>query len=582
MTNPTLIILQPTHKPINEAVAKALLPDEAVRCETICVSLDEPEFPFGDTSEVDWFEAQSGLISRFHTSIEPAQRKGARIVYLGATAIPLAMQLGYLLGNWSPIDAYQCHHGSHEWAWADRTQPAPTVTTKGLDDIPRTRAPCEVILRVTTGPEVNISATEQVLPEALSQLDICVDPPGKDTLERPEDLEKVADAFEAALDAVSDRLPQARIHLFAAVPVAMALKLGCRVSRTRHRPVLVYQLAARADPRFQLAFELQGAGVRDRRELSEDERERAANERAIWAEELRKLAATAQATSRTAGAWRRGHPALATPPWSDLPDMGALRKILTEVDAAPTDIAEFDFDRSTAKWRLGDELVLAIADRLPEEADRRIAARLFFLHEGVHVAWQGVTRATSTSVGRFPRVLEELDYQADSWALLQELAAAIDLGAPTATVDERVTTLRHWIWIATETFWAFDAGSVPLTEIQVRRMNRYLIWYWHMLRLERCATLEDAIGQLARKPVVEIAGLEAARASRPVYRLDLQRVRNLEIATVEGTTLQRRPTGQPYPLDELIEGFRARSGEVIRRALAGVVDNLSASPPQRG
>lgn len=574
MSSRILFVLQPTHRPIDEATAKSLLDSEALKLPSRCLSLDDPEASLDETAELDWASAQSAIVSLFRASIEPELRGGARVVYLGATPIPLAMQLGYLLGSWTDVDPYQCHHETGEWLWRERTGGASIVRIVGLVSELRSSTPCDVIIRVTSDPEINASATAAMVPDALMQVDVTREPRGRDALESREDLEGLAAAFQTTLDDLSDRLPRATFHVFAAVPVAMALELGRRVSPTRHRPVLVYQLVAREDPRFKLAFELQGASNSRARPIAAGDAERAATERAMWRDELLALSARAS-TMQDPTSWRQAHPALRRPPWSDLPDFPVVSPVLGAVALERTDVEGFLYDRGENAWVLADELLLAIAHRLSGEADRRAAARLFYLHEGLHEQVQGVTAATSQSVGRFPRVLEELDYQADTWALLQELDAGMALGV--IDNDEAIHFLKKHVWIATETFWAFDAGDDALSEIQVRRMNRYLLWYWQSLKLERCPDLADAIGVLATKPVIEIAGLESfMRAGRPFYRLDPRRANRLEVAVIDGVALRRRPDGHAYPLGELVEGFRARSGETVLRALRGFLDDLSA------
>jgi hypothetical protein len=47
---------------------------------------------------------------------------------------------------------------------------------------------------------------------------------------------------------------------------------------------------------------------------------------------------------------------------------------------------------------------------------------MFLLHEGVHLATHRLSRETSVQVGRLPKVLEAVDYEADVWAMLHEFA----------------------------------------------------------------------------------------------------------------------------------------------------------------
>jgi hypothetical protein len=45
-----------------------------------------------------------------------------------------------------------------------------------------------------------------------------------------------------------------------------------------------------------------------------------------------------------------------------------------------------------------------------------------------------------------------------------------------------------------------------MAQIEIRRLNRYLIWYWQLLRLERCSNLHGILQVLADRPLIEVAG----------------------------------------------------------------------------
>ena len=50
------------------------------------------------------------------------------------------------------------------------------------------------------------------------------------------------------------------------------------------------------------------------------------------------------------------------------------------------------------------------------ENERRRALRQLVLHEAVHRGPQALTRTSSQGIGRFPKMLEEIDYHADDFA----------------------------------------------------------------------------------------------------------------------------------------------------------------------
>lgn len=238
-----------------------------------------------------------------------------------------------------------------------------------------------------------------------------------------------------------------------------------------------------------------------------------------------------------------------------------------------SDLAEFRYDPERRAWEFGDGLLAAIAARMPDTEAKRQAGRLFLLHEGLHDACQRLTSSTSDGVGRFAKLLEEVDYQADVWTMLHDYAftRARDRSA---TDNPRLFFLRL-IDTALQTFWAFDDEGGALREIQVRRLNRYLIWYWQQLRIEHADGLGDILKILAERPVLELAGpATVAREERVFYALDARRVANPELAVLANNAIARFGQSPGVRLHELIEGFRARDGERVKDVLRGVFDQL--------
>jgi hypothetical protein len=213
-----------------------------------------------------------------------------------------------------------------------------------------------------------------------------------------------------------------------------------------------------------------------------------------------------------------------------------------------------------------------LARRLPEEERRRRALRLLVLHEAVHRGPQALTRTSSQGVGRFPKVLEEIDYHADVWALLYEHALS-ELASRAEVLDPQ-RFFMDLIRVATETMWAFDDDGSPLGEIQVRRLSRYLIWYWQYLHLERGTgrgapmTLEEILALLAERPVIELAGpAVVARDERVFFALDIAHVKVPELCIYHEGRLYRHGARYDFSITGLIEGARMRDGDKILGAL---------------
>lgn len=571
MREALITILHPVHAAITEREAKSALTDDDCRRFTRAITLDSLSCSRDDTASLNWASAQRSLAREFREKVAPHVRE-ARFAYFGLAPIPLAMQLGYLLEEMAQLDVYQRRHdGTDSWSWA-ATGATQEVHVARSHDIFEIDAPGDVIVRVSTWHPIDAAATRAALAHgALLEVDLTLGAPGPDALAAPADLRAVVARFRDELDAISDRMKGATIHVFAAVPVGLALELGRAVSPSKHRPVQTYQFLARETPSHKPAFVLQQIAPPPSRALSTRDLEQAEAERGVWNQELHELGTRAAALSSEGDAWADAVELAENDSWRALPSLATLLPVLTTV-ASEAPVPEFEFDPERGgRWLLSPGLLLGVASTVPDEQSRRLAARLFFLHEGLHHQWHALTAATSRGIGRLPRVLEELDYQADAWAILQELASHVRAGRP-----QPVQFVQTCVATALATFWAFNEGSAPLDEIPVRRLNRYLIWYWQALRLEKATSLTAATTVLAHKPTLEIAGLEPFTVGdRVMCRLDRHR-EQLELAVFENDMVARRPQGEPYRIGDLLGSFRDRDSQGVKSALRGVFESVVA------
>jgi hypothetical protein len=238
-----------------------------------------------------------------------------------------------------------------------------------------------------------------------------------------------------------------------------------------------------------------------------------------------------------------------------------------------SDLAEFRYDPERRAWEFGDGLLAAIAARMPDTEAKRQAGRLFLLHEGLHDACQRLTSSTSDGVGRFAKLLEEVDYQADVWAMLHDWGLRQERALTTA-VDLRGHLLGA-IDAALGSFWGFDDDGEDLREMQVRRVHRYLLWCWQRLRIERAKTVPEVAAVLAERSLIELAGPPVVpRDERVVFELAPGRIRDPEIAVLWGCAVQRFGSGRGTPVADILDGFRTRRSERILAGLRAIFDQL--------
>lgn len=223
-------------------------------------------------------------------------------------------------------------------------------------------------------------------------------------------------------------------------------------------------------------------------------------------------------------------------------------------------------------WQLGDHFLSQLAERITDETDLRQAGRLLLLHEALHLKAHNLTEATAPQVRRFPKILEELDYQADVWAFINDFAY-VTAGAESPPKEARPFFLRV-VSVALETMRAFDAGSDE-RKIEIRRLNRYLIWYWQQLRIERQSTLLGILNVLATRPYLEVAGPPVQSSDNRVYfSLDPDRFDEPELALLFHQRFIRIGHGPGTRVRDLLLGFRERDPEKIRDSLKSISDQM--------
>jgi hypothetical protein len=198
---------------------------------------------------------------------------------------------------------------------------------------------------------------------------------------------------------------------------------------------------------------------------------------------------------------------------------------------------------------------------------------MVLLHEEVHRTAQRLTSATSRGIGRrFPRVLEEIDYAADLWTIVHELGRA--MRTQEITHANALPHLRTLVDLHLAMLQAFDAESIPFQDVQVRRVTRYLIWYWQSVALEEVTSINEALHHLTTKPVLELAGVTRFLRGGRVW-MDLEAHPNLtELGLLHGARFQVFPHSETVPVADILRGIRLSDDALVRGAIRSVQDML--------
>lgn len=511
-----------------------------------------------------------------------------KVLYFGTASIPLALHLGYCFGSWKDVDVYLLHRERMIWDWQDQNGVKELKLHSNFVKEEFT-GPIDVIYKVEATYFSQDADLKEVVENPSKKIDLKLDVIGKDVFGNQEQLKHFAHQFALGIDTVANYLPNTdKIHLFPTVPVGLAFLMGTKINPMVTKPIVTYQYNTNHTPKYEQILILQES---DQPEaiITEEDAKFILEIRAELKNELEnkiapfvKLKIEDQKKHTDKLSWvktvlndgsyneiERGY-------WKNIPDIS--QTILANsklVDS--TDLAGEGFHISeNGEWQLTDRFIFNIKNRLNNDKPKILKAlRLFVFHEAIHIH-QKLTSYTAENIGRFPRVLEEADYIADVWAMVHEYAFSKLYYA--SETNDLITFFKELIDVATKTMWAFDDLDPNVDEMQIRRVNRYLIWYWIFLQIDdkKCKTVDDVINIFAIKPVLEIRGLDIrAQSQRTIFRLTNYKTEDLEIGYFDrNARILRASNSGGIQLPELIKGFKERNGEKIIKQLKAWHDQI--------
>jgi hypothetical protein len=510
-----------------------------------------------------------------------------RLIYAGGMPeVSLAVALGAYVEEFWPVEAYDYVEGTLRWPTSEQTLrlaaaglPVDRVTTEG-----------PAVLRVEISYRVEDAHVDEAVPEGQRVADVRIAPegtsPALNLVRSPADVAEVRSKVRQAIATLVDRRPGiTSIHLFIAAPVSACLVTGQELRLRNHPQVQTYRF--RSDPQggkgnmteailltpggpavadvpltlaevelaARLRSELWDSGVRDvrryadrKRREADAARETGATERwysrLLWNQELRRL-----------------HPFPALPPIYDVvPDRAT-------IDTEPFAGEGFGFQTARQTWRVNDRFSVRLMQRFGNIETAKTLVRIFLFHEYLHEV-HGITKETYRQVGKFPNGLERADYMCDLYGILHELDWEADEDRELRTDFEHYRRrLTELIDLVVRSYWVFEPQP-PHKRWEVRRIRRYMNWYWQWARIHFAREPLQAAAIVARQPIVELAGLATSAEGRRHYayldRLDHEV--DLELGIVlDDERLARIQSSVNTPLDELASAFIQQNHEEIKQ-----------------
>jgi SMODS-associated and fused to various effectors sensor domain len=548
------------------------------------VDIQLSEVTLSETKEPNYPMIANLQGRKFKEEILPLiqKNKGYKILYFGLAPIPLAIDLGSKFFNLYPVDIYQYHHkeqiwyqeigASEDYKFDISTNNIPDKIIKGVENI---------ILRVNASFRIDPEDTAVILGNAYD-VEIGLNETNKDAFPSVEQFKKFVSAIENTLDRLAENFPKVKeIHLFAAIPTGIAFAVGNLMNPNIHQKIQTYNFKANDIPKYKKGLLIGESYGTQSLNLSAEE--------IAQCDSLRKMAntlltgkmktfLTIQEKNRVNSLWwcetkkvnkeKKNGSNYAF--WNELPYIFETSLIKDNISL----VEKIGFEGFTYRnntWLLDDGFFHALHTRLNSNIKIEQAFRLFLFHEALHYKKHKLTTHTVEGIGNFPKVLEMTDYQADVYAILNNYKYEKHFDS---TNPKEKELFLNSIDTALETMWSFDDQGVELREIQVRRVNRYLMWYWQYAAIDALETddFDSIVAVLFEKPVIEINGLKIfERNNRVFYNLaEFQGL--LEIAIFYKNEVTRDGATSNLKLRDLVQGLKTMNGATIKSVLKSFYD----------
>lgn len=196
----------------------------------------------GDASH--WTSFASDVDAQLRHALTPGndQRRIEHLSVFAAAPIPLLMHLGNQIGGTIPVEIYQKHRNSDDWKWGAEPPgelASPYAIRRPLrSDI---RVPQVAVLLSISG-KVHDEEVQAVLPD-VPRYELTVQNPSRDFLQYRSQLSQFSTAYRELMKELREvHGPECQIHLFPAVPIAIAVACGRELLPKADPRVHVYDL----------------------------------------------------------------------------------------------------------------------------------------------------------------------------------------------------------------------------------------------------------------------------------------------------------------------------------------------------
>lgn len=569
-----LVIVHEMFESIADKEVTAFLENEGYITEPDIIRLPHKRVRPGNTRYLDWQKLKEYQQKWYDSEaikekVEYAKRKNHQICYFGFVPIPLAVHLGHLFGSSTNVKAYQKSPITKKWEW-------PEEDWSGFKEIEINDSSIfgDVAIQLEVSAEIESKKISDVLPNCSTTLQLESKKSEKGLIGSTNTINEIGNVFRVLLERTTKKDSNVQsIHLFAAIPCGVAFRIGQEIIKTMHAPVFTYEHHETEQPNYLKAFSVQEE-LSTKPPISETDKKKIQ----IWREniddQLKKeipklikrikdqseqnwftnLFPTIKKSSFRLDYWKQLH-----------------RLDETELEGSTMNqeplVDSGNRYYLNRKWWLPDYFLHGLMIRYGDKKDLFYqAARLFFYREMIHRRSHQIKSENEEELAGFPQVLSEADYKTDVYAIMHEYFLETPLK------NEEVSFFIQLIDIITETMWAEEDHNTD--RIEVRRLNRYITWYFQQGKIQRsdCKTFEDVLEILAHRPLIELKLHNIyARGHKVEFNLVDFNTEELAIAIFHNGKVAVESHGGQLNLEELLNGFKERDPEKIKSIISDLL-----------
>lgn len=535
---------------------------------------------YGQITQIDFETAKAIQDEKYKQEIAPflKDNPSCEVIYFGVAPIPLAIHLGFLISNFHKRSIFLLDQDTQEWNWKETGPQSLDVNTQFVHE--EFKANGDVSFKIESSYKINeVDLREVFNPLSLiKELNLSLVKYDKIAFTNSNQVKAFLTKFREGIDSIANYLPNAeRIHLIASVPVGIAFLLGTEISKNAVASTMTYQYRQHERPKYKQAFIIQQNSYSSI-PLTEEEEKTVLDLKKYLSKDFYRLMPKylndLQSDKDEASAWyevilpNEDVHYLRNNYWSNLPELSHSNLGKGGISLETDKVEDSFFLGENGEWQFDNKFLHTLHskfDRNNENTWRTL--RLLIFHEALHKVL-GLDSFTTSDIGRFPRILEEADYKADVYAMLHEYhLSSLYFGRDIIDLKE---FFKGLINNAINTMWAFDEEDPETERMQVRRVNRYFIWYWKLIEIDSYEkqTLADYIKVFSEKPIIELKGCDIhSITTRTYYNFLSYKPENLEIGILWKERIERRGNSGGIVVAQIIEGFRERNGNKIYKNL---------------